>query len=369
LDPTTTAARLFAGVDVSKDRLDVCLRWSEPESHEKEEAFVVAYDDSGIDVLVSRLLEERTVLVVLEATGGFERTVVGALAAAGLPVVVVNPRQVRDFARATGRLAKTDRIDAAILARFAEAVRPAPKPLPDREIRALQAIVARRRQLLGMIAAENNRLTSAAKPVAKRIKAHIRWLEKELPRTERDLEAAIENSPALGENEALLGSVPGVGPVLARTLLADAMRPWERKKGHERAWLFGVLGRLVQMRLHEHCYPQFNVYTRGGYPTGRFVLSWGFHSLLGAIWIHMAWLLEAAESSVRFCRLPDCRRVITFEPGKSADEIGTIKDAEGRFKRNARGEYKTRSDRVFCRGRGCKQKYNYRQKAGWRGYT
>jgi hypothetical protein len=102
LDPTTTAARLFAGVDVSKDRLDVCLRWSEPERHDDEEAFVVTYDDSGIDALVSRLLEARLQLVILEATGGFERTVVGALAAAGLPVVVVNPRQVRDFARATG---------------------------------------------------------------------------------------------------------------------------------------------------------------------------------------------------------------------------------------------------------------------------
>ena len=118
---TTTTARLFAGVDVSTDRLDVCLRWSELERHEEEEeeAFVVAYDDNGIDALISRLLEERTVLVIVEATGGFERTVVGALAAQGLPVVVVNPRQVRDFARATGTLAKTDRIDAAILARFA----------------------------------------------------------------------------------------------------------------------------------------------------------------------------------------------------------------------------------------------------------
>ena len=172
LDPTTTA-QVFAGVDVSKDRLDVCLRWSEPERHNEEDAFVVAYDESGIDALVSRLLEERPELVILEATGGFERTVVGALAAVGLAVVVVNPRQVRDFARATGRLAKTDRIDAAILARFAEAVRPAPKPLPDRENRALQALVARRRQLLGMIAAENNRLSSAPKAVAKRIKAHI----------------------------------------------------------------------------------------------------------------------------------------------------------------------------------------------------
>jgi transposase len=231
LDPTTTtrkttkttaaaAARLFAGVDLSKDRLDVCLRWSEPDWHEKEEAFVLAYDDSGIDALLSRLLKEPTVLVVLEATGGFERTVVGALAAAGLAVVVINPPQVREFARATGTLAKTDRIDAWILARFAEAVGPAPKPLPDQEIRALQAIVARRRQLLGMIAAENNRLCSAPKAVAKRIKAHLKWLEKELSRTEGDLEAAIESSPVLGENEALLQSVPGVGPVLARTLLA-----------------------------------------------------------------------------------------------------------------------------------------------------
>jgi hypothetical protein len=155
-----------------------------------------------------------------------------------------------------------------------------------------------------------------------------------------------------------------VGP-----LPADALRPWDRKHGHERAWLFGVLGRMIQTRLHEHCYPQFNIYTRGGYPTGRFVLSWGFHSLLGAIWLQMAWLLEAAESSVTFCKLPDCRRVITFELGKSADEIGTIKDAEGNFKRNARGKYKTRSDRVFCRDRGCKQNYHHRKKVGWHGYV
>jgi hypothetical protein len=154
-----------------------------------------------------------------------------------------------------------------------------------------------------------------------------------------------------------------VGP-----LPEDALRPWEREQGHERAWLFGVLGRMIQTRLHEHCYPQFNIYTRGGYPTGRFVLSWGFHSLLGAVWIEMAWLLEN-QDSVKFCRLPDCRRVITFEPGKSADELGTIKDAEGNFKREARGEYKTRSDRVFCRDRACKQKYHSRKKAGWDGYA
>ena len=118
-DPMTTAAQLYAGVDVSKDRLDVCLRWGEPERH--DEVFFVTHDDAGIATLVSRLLEEQPVMVILEATGGFERAVVAALAAEGLPVAVVNPRQVRDFARATGRLAKTDRIDAGLLARFAAA--------------------------------------------------------------------------------------------------------------------------------------------------------------------------------------------------------------------------------------------------------
>ena len=151
-------------------------------------------------------------LVVLEATGGFERTVVGDLAAAGLPVVVVGRPEVREFARATGRLAKTDRIDAASLARFAGAVRPAPKPLPDREIRALQAIVARRRQLLGMIAAENNRLSSAAKAVAKGIKAHIRWLEKELSRTERDLETGDREQPSLGRERGAPAQRARSGP-------------------------------------------------------------------------------------------------------------------------------------------------------------
>jgi hypothetical protein len=180
LDSTATTAHLYAGVDVSKDRLDVCLRRGEAERH--NQAFFVPHDDSGIDALVSSLVEERPMLVLLEATGGFERAVVAALATAGLAVVVVNPRQVRDFARATGRLAKTDALDAAVLARFAEALRPNPKPLPDEEIRTLQAILARRRQLLGMLTAEKNRFHSATKLVAKRIAAHLRWLEKELER-------------------------------------------------------------------------------------------------------------------------------------------------------------------------------------------
>jgi transposase len=218
--PHDDSAALRGGGRLQGSPGDVCLRWSEPERH--DEAFFVTHDDAGIDTLVSCLLEQRPVMVILEATGGLERAVVAALAAAGLPVAVVNPRQVRDFARATGRLAKTDRIDAEILARFAEAVRPAPKPLPDEEIRTLQGILTRRRQLVGMLIAENNRLPSATKPVTKRIAAHLRWLEKELERTDRDLDGVIKSSPALRENEALLRSVPGVGPVLARTLLAEA---------------------------------------------------------------------------------------------------------------------------------------------------
>jgi transposase len=217
----STAQQLYTGVDVSKGRLDVsCVRRGETTEHE---AFSVPNDDAGIDALVGRLVEEaRPALAVLEATGGFERAVVAALAAAGLAVAVVNPRQVRDFARATGRLAKTDRIDALVLARFAEAVRPTPRPLPDEEAQAFGAILARRRQIVEMLTAENNRLGSArTKPVAKRIRAHVRWLEKELERTDHDLDGAIRQSPTLRENDALLRSVPGVGPVLSRTLLAE----------------------------------------------------------------------------------------------------------------------------------------------------
>ncbi len=201
------------GVDVSKGRLDVFIR-------PIGERFAVPNDEAGIEGLVGRLEGVRPVLVVLEASGGFERPVAAALAAAGLPVAVVNPRQARDFARATGRLAKTDALDAEVLARFAEAVRSEPKALPDEEAALFAAILARRRQIVGMLTAEKNRLSATApEPVAKRIRAHLRWLEKELARTERDLDETIRRSETWRENEALLRSVPGVGPVLARTTL------------------------------------------------------------------------------------------------------------------------------------------------------
>ena len=204
----------YVGIDVSKAHLDVALLPT-------GESFVVANDEEGLDELLGRLEDSHPILVVLEASGGLERPVAAALAASGIAVAVLNPRQTRDFARATGKLAKTDRLDAKVLARFAEAVRPTPRTLPDQEAREFQAILARRRQLIQMMTAEKNRLgASTSKAVGGRIEAHIRWLEKELSRTNRDLDKAIESSPAFKENEALLRSVPGVGPVLCRTLLA-----------------------------------------------------------------------------------------------------------------------------------------------------
>src|SRR5215208_2352249 len=212
---SATTTKVYAGVDVSKGHLEVFVAPT-------GERFSIPNDDVGVDELLARLEESTPALVVLEATGGFERPVAAALVASGLAVAVVNPRQARDFARATGRLAKTDRIDAESLARFAEAVCPAPRAIPDEEALALGEILARRRQLVEMLTAEKNRLvTASTRQVKKRIEAHLLWLEKELARTECDLEEAIEESPVWRENEELLRGVPGVGPVLARTLLAE----------------------------------------------------------------------------------------------------------------------------------------------------
>jgi transposase len=235
LNPTTQEDNKevhYAGIDVSKGHLDVFVRPT-------GEHFGVPNDHAGIGSLVCRLLEgARPALVVLEATGGFERPAVAALAAAGLAVAVVNPRQARDFARATGRLAKTDRIDAEILARFAEAVHPTPRPVPDEEARALGEILARRRQIVGMLTAEKNRLGAATtRPVRRRIEAHVRWLEKELEHTDSDLDEAIEESPTWRENEALLRGVPGVGSVLAALVgVAPLNRDSGAFRGRRAVW-------------------------------------------------------------------------------------------------------------------------------------
>jgi transposase len=212
---STHTPTLYVGIDVSKATLDVAI-------FPLGRHFVVSNDEVGIDELLGGLEDLRPILVVLEASGGYERPVAAAIAASGIAVAVVNPRQTRDFARATGKLAKTDALDAKALARFAQAVRPEPRTLLEEEAREFQAILARRRQLIQMMTAEKNRLGGAtSKAVARRIEAHLRWLEKELGRTERDLDEAIEGSPAFKENEALLRSVPGVGPVLCRTLMAE----------------------------------------------------------------------------------------------------------------------------------------------------
>lgn len=208
------AIAIFIGIDVSKARLDVAVC---PSGQSES----VTNDEAGIKTLVKRLGEIQPALIVLEATGGVERQLTRALVNAELPVVVINPRQVRDFAKATGQLAKTDSIDALVLARFAEAVRPALRPLPNEVTLELRALIARRRQLTEMIVAERNRLGGASKTVRKRIDAHVRWLEAELQRADGDLDQSIRQSPIWQEKEDLLRSIPGIGPVISRTLLAE----------------------------------------------------------------------------------------------------------------------------------------------------
>jgi transposase len=207
-------APTFVGIDVAKRRLDVHLRPS-------GEGFAIDYGEEEVTALIERLVALEPTLVVLEATGGMEVRLAAALAAAGLPVAVVNPRQVRNFARAMSRLAKTDRLDAKAIAHFAEAVRPPVRPLPDEATRHLGALVARRRQLLEMLVAERNRRQAADLALHKRIDAHLTWLEEALAEIERDLGQAVRDSPIWRAKEELLRSVPGIGPVSARTLLAE----------------------------------------------------------------------------------------------------------------------------------------------------
>jgi transposase len=205
---------VFVGIDVSQDRLDVALLPS-------GEVWSVDHDPKGLKDLSDRLLAAAPELVILEATGGLERLSVAALAAAKLPVIVVNPRQVRDFAKATGQLAKTDAIDAMILALFAQRVRPEVRPLPDEATATLEALTVRRRQILDMLVAEKNRFRLAPEPIARKLSVHIDFLEKQLKDVDSDLDSAIKKSPIWRTRDKLLRSVPGVGPVLSRTLLAE----------------------------------------------------------------------------------------------------------------------------------------------------
>jgi transposase len=208
------SSQCFVGIDVAKAHLDIALRPT-------GERWTVTNDDAGIAALVTRLQQLAPQLIVLEATGGYQRAVVAALAAAGLPVVVVNPRQARDFAKATGQLAKTDVLDARVLAHFADAVRPASRPLPDAQTEELRALLARRRQLIAMRTTEQNRLGSAPRRLQADIQAHITWLNERLAALDDDLDTTLHASPVWREREELLRSVPGIGPVCARTLVLD----------------------------------------------------------------------------------------------------------------------------------------------------
>lgn len=204
---------VFVGIDISKDRLDVFIR-------PQETSFSEAYTDKGVALLVERIVKVHPEMVLLEATGGYENQIVAALAHARLPVVLINPRQVRDFAKATGRLAKTDRIDAQVLAHFAEAVRPQVRLLGDQDQRQLAALMSRHSQLIEMIVMEKNRLHTTTRMVKGRIEAHLSWLRTELENVDRELDDFIRQNPTLQRKVEIVTSVPGVGPVLSKALIA-----------------------------------------------------------------------------------------------------------------------------------------------------
>lgn len=206
---------IVVGIDVSKDRLDVAVRPS-------GEAFVVERNASGLERLVDRLRQLSPSIIALEATGGFETVAAATLAAAGLPVVVVNPAQIRAFAKAIGQRAKTDPIDAAVIAHFAEATKPQPRPLPDEATQLLADLVGRRRQIVEMMAAEGQRDRRVNDKRLKKSIARLRKaLEKELAELDQEINDQVRGSPAWREKEDLLSSVPGVGPVIAHTLIAE----------------------------------------------------------------------------------------------------------------------------------------------------
>lgn len=209
-----TQTELFVGIDVSKAQLDVAVRPT-------GETWSVPHDDAGLDTVVARLQPLHPTMIVVEATGGWELRLAGALAAANLPVAVINPRQARAFARATGRLAKTDRLDAQVLAQFAEAVRPTPRPLPDAAAQELTTLLTRRRQLVDMLTAEKNRLGQAQGQVRAQIRTHITWLERQVTRVDTDISTLVRQSPLWRERDELLQSAPGVGPVFSTTLLGE----------------------------------------------------------------------------------------------------------------------------------------------------
>jgi transposase len=206
------AAEMFVGIDVSKAWLDIAV-------HEQEETYRVSNMDAGLTSLVKRLKRLKPVLIVLEATGGFEKLAAAELTHAGLLAVVVNAKRVRDFARATGKLAKTDKLDAKVLAHFAAAVRPPLRSLRSEEEEQLTALLTRRRQILDMLTVEKNRLVTVRAKMRSDIQTHIQWLTSRLKELDQEIEEFVESSVVWKEKDTLLQSVPGVGPVTSATLL------------------------------------------------------------------------------------------------------------------------------------------------------
>lgn len=208
-------AKVSVGIDVAKNTLDIAV-------HESGETWSSNNDSSGCLALAVKLKELQATSIVLEATGGYEMLLSATLAAAVLPVIVINPRQVRDFAKATGQLAKTDRLDSRVLAHFAAAIAPPLRPPKAAEAQQLEALLARRRQLVAMLGAEQNRLAhNRERTVGKDLQAHIAWLKRRLAASDDELQRLLKTLPAWREREQLLRSVPGVGPVLSLTLLAQ----------------------------------------------------------------------------------------------------------------------------------------------------
>ena len=247
-------AIVIVGIDVSKDRLDVAVRPG-------GEAFFVRRDGDGIAALIERLGPLGPAAIAVEATGGFETVVAAGLAGAGLPVVVVNPAQLRAFANALGKRAKTDPIDAGVIAHFVEATKPAIRPLPDEETQLLADLVARRRQIVAMIGAERQRQKRAPARIARSIVRLVKALEKELASLDHEIDDAVRGSPAWRDKEDLLASVPGIGKTIARTLIAElpelgsldrrqvaalvGLAPWTRQSGQWRGKSFIGGGRAA----------------------------------------------------------------------------------------------------------------------------
>lgn len=232
----------FVGIDISKDSLDLCI---EPEN----EVLHIAYDDKGITQVAKRLTQVAPTLIVMEATGGLEMRLASELAAKGLPVAVINPRQARDFAKATGQLAKTDLVDAAVLASFARAIRPAVRPIKDADTRELDDLVTRRRQLIDMRVQEILRLGTASKVQSKSLKAHIAWLDKRIVKFDDDLSKRLRASDAWRTKDDLLQGIPGVGAVTSLTMLAKCPELGDMNR-REIAALVGVAPRANDSGKH-----------------------------------------------------------------------------------------------------------------------